>query len=365
MREDHRRNHVIVQMEILLVQEESGSQPTAGRDRNRSQFDLAVHITDSKNVFHIGRLKLVSGDLTASVHLNSSIFQTKVLGERCTADGEDHLFDVLQSSVFRVVGLEHKVSVVLFLDGSDTALLHDVHTGLFHLFHDGLVDDRVEGAQKVVMADQKTHLGPEGVQDASQLHRNVASTTDGHRLGKILDLEKVITVQCVLLAGNVGHAGLATDRDQHVLASHLLVVHLNRVCVHKLGPAIDVLDFGIGQETLVDTGQTIDVSITLRLDHLPIELDFADAKSVVGSIVKALCNVRRIEHDLLGNTATHHTGAAKQVAFDQRHLGAILSRTTSSCHSTAAASYHNQIVIVLRHRNRTRSTNDNNLSTIS
>jgi hypothetical protein len=66
-------------------------------------------------------------------------------------------------------------------------------------------------------------------------------------------------------------------------------------------------------------------------------------------IVETLRDVSGVEHHLLGDTAAHNACTTQQIAFHQRHLGAILGCAACGRHTAASTTHHYHIVIVLGH----------------
>mmetsp|Transcript_38287 Transcript_38287/g.95908 ORF Transcript_38287/g.95908 Transcript_38287/m.95908 type:complete len:236 (-) Transcript_38287:13-720(-) len=200
-------------------------------------------------------------------------------------------------------------------------------------------------------------LAAQGVEDARQLHSDVASADDGDLLGLVLQLEEAVRADCVLLTrqpewlwvpprgyedvggGDLqGAAGVGGALDTQTLGT-------------GEGRFADVFGDGAFLEVcVVDGVELLDVGVPLVLDGLPVELDAArvDVVAEVVGLMHHLGDHGRVEHDLLGHAAHIDTRAAPPAVLGHANLGAI-ARRPPGCRDAPRTATYDEEIEVLRH----------------
>mmetsp|Transcript_225 Transcript_225/g.776 ORF Transcript_225/g.776 Transcript_225/m.776 type:complete len:323 (+) Transcript_225:512-1480(+) len=287
-------------------------------------------------------LELVHLDEPAVRQLHASSLKANVRVRLAASSPEERVHG--HGRAFRQLELEG--AVVVLLHGLDVVVELDLHASLDHLLLKGLRQRLVEGAEKARATVDDGSLGAEGVEDASDLHANVASAQDGGALGQVLELEESVAGDAVLGAGNVGNEGAATGGDEGVLALEDGVVDPDRVGADELGGAAEEGHLRVPEVALVDAVEALHVGVALLLDRRPGEAHVAHSEAVVGSVVEALAEVCGVPHHLLGDAAHVHAGATHAAALHHRHLCAILRCPACGRDASAATTKDDQIKLL-------------------
>ena len=150
---------------------------------------------------------------------------------------------------------------------------------LTHVRRQGVLDERVEGSQNLVVSDQQVRLCAERVEHAGKLDRDVSGSDNGDSLRLLLDVEEAVRVDSVrgtrdLVIGGDGRS--STDSDSNLL-------RLDRVAL-----AVEGLD---GKGVRVDERSVTLVVVDLVVDKVLLAAGqglFSSARERIVSGVRSL-----------------------------------------------------------------------------
>lgn len=84
----------------------------------------------------------------------------------------------------------------------------------------------------------------------------------------------------------------------------ILAGHLDLVLREEASPAFDVVDLVISKVPLINAVETLDVSVALRLEPMPVEaIDLGVEAVAFRRLGQGFCHCRGIPHDLLRDTS--------------------------------------------------------------
>lgn len=284
-----------------------------GSDGNGSQLDLAGGIAESVNVLDGAVLVLVNLNVALVVDLDTGFLQTDAACLGGAADGPDEMVDVVEGGLGTrsvLVG-DGQLAVGVLFDLGGVALLVQVDADALVLLGDRLLDHGVKAAQEGVATDEQVSLSAKGVEHASKLDGNVASTDNGDLLGLRGNVEEAVRVDSELGAGDGrGSAGLAADGDEDLLGvdenlGAVVKRDLDLVLGDETAAAVEVLNLVVAEVALVDAVEALDVGVALGLEAGPVEgRSLLDGEAVGLGVVDGFGNGGSVEGDLFGNASS-------------------------------------------------------------
>ncbi len=129
----------------------------------------------------------------------------------------------------------------------------------------------------------------------------------------------------MLGAREVRHDRPAAHGDQDLVGGEGLVLadQFDGVGVAKLGPGMRQLGAGVGEIADVDPRQPGDLHVLLLQEGLPVEAEVLEARPAVAlGHVDLVADLRGVDHELLGDAAADHAGAAHPVLLGHGHPSA-------------------------------------------
>ena len=214
-------------------------------------------------------------------------------------------------NLFPLVGVDGQISW-LTLDLGDLCLSAEFDAGVFHPRSEDLLDGRVESSEDGVTTDEEMGLGSEGVEDTSEFDGDVTSADDDDSFRLVFEVEEAIRGDTKASPGNFlvrGNGRMTTGGDANMISlggvgflARLRDLNLggrndSSVTVEK----IDTLPVPVG---LVDTTESLDVSVALKLEGGPVELWLAEIlKFVSCGMTKPISEIGGMPHQLLWNTS--------------------------------------------------------------
>jgi len=216
-----------------------------------------------------------------------------------------------------------------------------------HHLHQGVAQQRVEAAQRCLLAHEELRLRSQRVQHARELDGDVARAHHGRAAGQ--PGERKEPVDAMLRARNVGTGGAAAGGDQDVVGRDPLAPDLDGARIDEPGEALDQVHPVPVQPRLVGGMDAADVGAAAAHQRRPVEAVHRGVESVVGAIVvDGLRDLRGMPHHLLGHTAHVDAGAAEGLGLDQRAFPAVGGCPVDGGDAAAAAA--NGDVVVVFHR---------------
>jgi hypothetical protein len=110
------------------------------------------------------------------------------------------------------------------------------------------------------------------------------------------------------------------------------------------------VDFHAGsfEHALVDAVQARNLAVLVGEQRLPVEVRFAGAPAVGGGDLELLAPMRGVGEELLRDAADVDAGAAERARFGDRDARAIGSGNAAGANAARAASYGEEVVVVLQ-----------------
>ncbi len=208
----------------------------------------------------------------------------------------------------------------------------------------------VEAAQDLLAAVEQRGLGAEAVEDAGELHGDVAAADDHDRGRQRVEVEGLVGGDGVAGAGQVRHDGAAAGGDQDGLGRDRAVARLDahRVAVDQLGAGREQLDARALQVGLVDAGDALDLLVLVGDQGRPVEGGRAQAPAEAFGVLELVAEAAGVDQQLLGDAAAHHAGAAVAEFLGDRHLGAVARGDARRAHAAGAGADHEQVEVEFR-----------------
>ena len=204
----------------------------------------------------------------------------------------------------------------------------------------------------LLAAIDQRHLGAEAVEDAGELHRDVAAALDQDALGQFLQVERLVRRDDVLEAGDLGaemRRGAGGDQDR--LGAHRLAgreqAHGVRVLEH--GAALHDRDLGALQIGRVGRLEPGDLAVLVGDQRRPVERRLGQRPAVAGGVLELVGKARRIDQELLRHAAADHAGAADPVFLGHHDARAVAGRDPRGAHAARACTDDEQIDVVISH----------------
>ena len=205
------------------------------------------------------------------------------------------------------------------------AVSHELRTPVARLRFglEMLADILIEAAH-----DQRSPIGegrinPQAVEDARELHRDVAATLDHHLLRQLVEEESLVRGDDVLAAFVAQIIRPAARGHQNMFGGVVLASHSDRVRIDHRGAPVNDRDPGPLEHPSIDAVQAGDFLVFVIDKSAPVERIRFDGPAIGGRIGEILMEVGGINEELLGNTPDIDAGPAHELVFGHGHTGAI------------------------------------------
>jgi hypothetical protein len=253
-------------------------------------------------------LVLVDDDVAPGGGLDAKIIQTEALGICLTADcpQEDVGLDLVA-----LVGIDSQIAR-LTLDLGDLGLSVEFDAGMLHPRGEDFLNGGVESPEDGITTNEEAGLGSEGVEDTSQFDGDVTSTDDDDSFRLVFEFEETIGSDTETSSGNFlvrGGGRVTTDGDANLVGLDG-VGFLTRLGDLDLGGgkdgsvAVEEVDTLPVPVCLVDTTESLDVSVALKFESSPVELWLVDTLELVTrGVTKFVGEISGMPHQFLGNTS--------------------------------------------------------------
>ena len=305
-RENDGGNVLVAEFVVLELgrTKEAVGKPSSGSDGDGGQEPLAGDVSDGSDTGNIRGLVLVDDNVALGGSLDTKSLQTEALGVGLTTDCPQ---DNVGLDLFPLIGVDGQISW-LTLDLGDLCLSVEFDAGVLHPRSENLLDGRVESSEDGVTTDEEMGLGSEGVEDTCEFDSDVASADDDNSFRLVFEVEEAIRGDTEASSGNFlvrGDGGMTTGGDANVIGLDG-VRFLTRLRDLDLGGGndgsvavekIDTLPVPVG---LVDTTESLDVSVALKLEGGPVELWLAETLEFVSyGMTKLISEIGGMPHQLL------------------------------------------------------------------
>lgn len=353
VREDNGSDIFIVELVILEFRRsiETVGKPPPSSDGDRSQEPLSSNIPDGSYTWNVGVLVLVDDDVTLGSGLNTESVQTEVLGICLTADRPQENVGLDRVAL---IGVDGQVSWFTF-DLCDLCLSVEFDTCVLHPRSENFLDGRVKSPEDGVTTDEEVGLRSEGVEDTGEFDGDITGTDDDDSFRLVLEVEETIRGNTKVGSRNLffrGDGRVPSNSDANMVGLDG-VGFLTRLGDPDLSGGedgsmtveeVDALPVPVG---LVDTTQSLDVSIALGLEGCPVELWLTKTLELVScGMTKLVSEIGGMPHQLLGNASDVDASATVvRGGFDDCDFLSVRGSATSSSRATAATSNEDDVVL--------------------
>ncbi|MCE3250771.1 MAG: hypothetical protein K0R41_4596 [Geminicoccaceae bacterium] len=215
-----------------------------------------------------------------------------------------------------------------------------------HLLGQELLDVDVEPAQRLLAAHQERGGDAQRVEDAGELDRDVAAADHHQPLRPLAQvLERLVRGDGVLDPRLLGQAGLATDRDQDAPGGMPLPADLDLVRAGHPAVGLEQLDPGLLQHPDVDAVQALDLAVARVDQGGPVQARRIEPPAVALRSLEMPREERAVAHQLLGDAAADHAGAADPARLAQGHPRAVGRGPPGAGDPARAAADHEQVEV--------------------
>lgn len=251
---------------------------------------------------------LVDDDIALGGGLDADTVQTEALGVGLTTDCPQ---DEVGLDLVALVGVDGQISGFA-LDLCDVGLSVEFYAGVFHPRSEDLLNGGVESSEDGVTADEEMGLGSKSVEDASEFDGDVTSADDDDSFRLVFEVKETIRGDTETSSGDLlvrGDDRMTADGNANLVGFDG-VGFLTRLRDLDLGGrkdgsrAVEEVDALPVPVCLVDTAESLDVSVALKLECGPIELWLAETLEFVsGSMTKLVSEISGMPHQLLWDTS--------------------------------------------------------------
>ena len=271
-----------------------------------------------------------------------SLLDAQAAGVGQPARGEHHRIGLQLLTVLQGGGQGLPVS----FDVRDVGIESEVDTLLAHFVGKGVPDVDIEPAQEQRAAIELGDLGAEPIEDAGELHRDVAPAHDDHTPGHLRQVKRLVGGDGVLLAGKVRDRGPAAGGHKYIGGRDLLARDLHGMRIQHPGPGLEQFDAVAVEQAAVDRVEARDLLVLVADQRGPVEGALAHGPAEAGGVLEVVGEVGAVDQQLLGNAADVDAGAAQVAFFRHRHARAVDGRHTAGAYAPGARADGEQVVVV-------------------
>ena len=182
------------------------------------------------------------------------------------------------------------------------------------------------------------------MEDAGELDRHVAAADHHQVLGPLAQvLERVVGSDRVLDPGLLGQARPAAYRDHDALGAMDLALDLDRMRADDAAARLDQGDAGLVEHVDVDAVQALDLAVTGIDQGVPVEPGRLEAPAVTPRRLEVVGEDGTVAHQLLGDAAADHAGAADPAGLAQGNARAVGGSASSAGDAARATADHEKV----------------------
>ncbi len=156
-------------------------------------------------------------------------------------------------------------------------------------------------------------------------------------------LERIVRGDRVLDPGVIGQARLAADRDHDALGAMDLALDLDLMRADDLAARLDQGDAGLVEHADVDAVQALDLAVAGIDQGVPVEPGRLEAPAVTLRRLEVVGEDGTVAHQLLGDAAADHAGAADPAGLAQSDPRAVGGGAPGAGDAARAAADHEQV----------------------
>mmetsp|Transcript_17188 Transcript_17188/g.51626 ORF Transcript_17188/g.51626 Transcript_17188/m.51626 type:complete len:348 (-) Transcript_17188:447-1490(-) len=240
-----------------LVQHDGLCQRHALHQSNGCQLHAAGDIAHCPDGRHIGARVLVHNDYSLLALVDAGGLQAQLLCVWGTAGRHHHGVVVgdLKGRVVLALDDNRQLAVVLFLHLHGRALGVQVQAGCLVLLREELAAIAVKAAQRQRLAVHCVRLAAKAVEDARELHADVAAADDGDLLWRVRQLQRFVTRDAELRSWDANLGGAAAHCNHDVFGTIHLPVDIHLVGANHLAGTLNELHLRVLKRVLVSVVQ--------------------------------------------------------------------------------------------------------------
>jgi len=210
-----------------------------------------------------------------------------------------------------LIGVDGQISRFT-LDLGDLGPSVEIDTSVLHPRGEDFLNGGIESSEDGVATDEEMSLGSEGVEDTSQFDGDVTGTDDDDSFRLVFEFEETIGGDTETSSGNFlvrGGSRVTTDGDANLVGLDGVRL-LTRLRDPDLGGGkdggvtVEEVDTLPAPVCLVDTTESLDVSVALKLEGGPIELWLVETLELVSrGMTKPVSKIGGMPHQLFWDTS--------------------------------------------------------------
>mmetsp|Transcript_2928 Transcript_2928/g.8050 ORF Transcript_2928/g.8050 Transcript_2928/m.8050 type:complete len:497 (-) Transcript_2928:433-1923(-) len=313
--EDGRGDVRVVGLARLAAEEGVGEAVALGQ-RNGGERHAVDHVAHRVDAGNGGLEGLVNDDgAVARVQLHAGLLAAEPLGAGPAPRGEhDDVGLNGAGAAGRQAGPGQRgaqAAAGQLLDGRDGGAEAKVDALRAVLRRQVLAHVPVEAAQPHVAAVQHRHVGAVALEDARELHRDVAAAYDDDALGPLREEEGLVGGDGEIRPRDVGLDRPAAHGHEDLVRRVPLAGHLHRVRVDERRAAGEHLHAPVLEHVGVDPVQARDLLVLVGDEAGPVKTFLFYIPPVGGGVVDVMRKVCAIHHKFLRNTTHVHASPAE------------------------------------------------------
>ena len=213
----------------------------------------------------------------------------------------------------------------------------------------------VKAPQQVRAAIDQGHIDTQAMENAGELHGDIAAPHNDDRLGQLRQVESFLRSDHMLYALDLsGPNGTAARGDQHLGRGHRAGLVPARdfqgVRIEEPGRTQQKVGPRLREVGGIDAGEPGDLLVLRGEKSLPIKTDVPGGPSIALGGLELSGELGGIDHELLGHAATHDACAPDAILLGDRHLGAGHGREPGRADSSRAGADDEEVVVVIGHK---------------
>ena len=208
----------------------------------------------------------------------------------------------------------------------------------------------VVAAQDHVAAVDHRHLRAERIEDAGELHRDVARALHHQPPRQLGEVEHLVRGDAMLIALELGHDRPGAGRNEQIARRDRPPRReRHRVRTGDGRALVEMLDLVVVERVRVSLLEPIDIAQHGVAQHRPFERHALDRPAVVRRVLQLLGEMRAVDEELLGHAAADHAGAANTMLHGDGDASAVRSGYAARAHPARARADDEEVVIVVWH----------------
>src|ERR1700722_3019388 len=335
MAKDDGRYDVVIQPPLRVAAKEAIGQASAGRDGHRREGNAAGDISHRLNPGPVRRLKSVGRDESLGVQVNARARQGELLDIGHTSHRPDDTIERSQAPAVMQFDLQAALRQTHELRTAAALLNLDAHLTKHQQCR--LPQERIELFEYFLAANDEGDLRSQASQNAGKLDGDITAAGYGDSFRSLCKLEKAVRGDAKWRTRDARHERPAAGGDDDVRGAQCAPCRRDQLRADEACAALDVLNLAAGEVAREQAVQALHVGVALRLKSRPIVPGGRRPKTVIDRVFQGFMDFRGVPHDLFGDAAYVHAGAAQAAGFDERHARSEIRGALGAGEAAAAA----------------------------